>query len=57
MSTKTVAIIPEIIFCVHVFEVEDGIFTSEDDFVPENDLKLKGNVGINFGGCPVDYLR
>ena len=40
VSTKTISIIPEVIFCVHVLEVEDGIFTSEDDLVPQNDLKL-----------------
>ena len=39
VSPKTVAVIPEIIFCVHVLEVQHGILTAKNNFVPKHDLK------------------
>lgn len=35
---QTIAIIPEIVFCVHVFEVKDRILATQYDFIPKYDL-------------------
>lgn len=39
MTTETIAIIPEVIFGVHVLKVENCVVTTKNNFVPENNLK------------------
>lgn len=39
--TKTSAVIPEVVFAVHVFRVDDTGLSSLDDFVPEYHLQGK----------------
>lgn len=34
VCTQTVSVIPEVIFRVHIFEVQNSVFTAQDDFVP-----------------------
>lgn len=39
VRAQTVSIIPEVIFCVHVLEVQHSVFSSQNDLVPQHDLK------------------
>lgn len=39
VCSETISIIPEIIFRVHVFKIENSIFSTKDNLVPENNLK------------------
>lgn len=41
VSSQTVSIIPEIIFRVHVLEVQHSVFTTQDYFIPKNHLKKR----------------
>lgn len=39
VCTQAVAVIPEVVFSVHILEVQHGVLPAEDDFVPENNLE------------------
>lgn len=43
VSAETVAVVPEIIFRVHVLEIENCILSAKNYLVPENNLKEKKN--------------
>lgn len=41
VRSETIAVVPEIIFRVHVFEVQHGILSTKNYLVPENNLEEK----------------
>lgn len=40
VCTQTISVIPEVIFRVHILEIQNGVFTTQNDFVPEHDLQV-----------------
>lgn len=50
VCTKSIAIIPEVIFGIHILKIEYSVVATENDFVPENNLKVEWGVyGLKMG--------
>jgi hypothetical protein len=42
VGSQTVTVIPEVVLGVHVFEVKHCVLSSQDDFVPQDNLRVRG---------------
>lgn len=57
VRAETVSVVPEVIFGVHVLEVQHGVLASQNDFVPEHDLKEEESLIDNCNiECACNFL-